>query len=1143
MDAPDRMSVNGVGMNGRCGGHVVGQAAHGAAVPFRRAAESARIAMEQDSSLLPFNACAALVVLVSICAAQPAPETGDANRASGPKDVPAAMDPLRGLDRFPYVVVVPKEGADGADVSGSVIIDQTVLDNWLSDRVDEILERSGAAARTRSRVTITIERDRAHIEAEIDVRVESSRGAWVPLGFREASFHTATLRERLVADTEPKESKLSDPWVPAMRKDQGGYRLRVDRAGAYVCRIDGDLPIERFPGPSTLRLSIPSFSVVTLHNDAPMESVRNAASGIEYDLSEDRRTASLSMENAAPLTLTWRESAAGRAGQISAAQGLLKYRVESGALRLEGILDLVAAGDVRQVEVRLPKGLRFLEIAAFQADAPLPCDVDVADEERDQRVLLKFSRIVADRLRLRLTAEAFRGTKDPLEVWALAVEGARQQSGTILLDWSPGLWVRPQTQPEIERTSVNELPADIQAMQPRQAYRYSTAPASLPLVVETARPALSLMARHELRIGPEKGEMISRFRLSVRGAQAESFTFRVPKDWTVVEAQPGVASMVEEAPSASSEARLMVVTLSEPIEDSDVDILLRGELPIATGGIHTLAIPTLEPVGFSNGTLSVYCEPEVRLSYDDSRSQYLQREPISQAPDEPSPYWMFRLQSGPSRLSFSVERLTAPTEVAVESEFRRTGQELQVRSSLRYRSLYSSFSELSLTIPTGIEDLNVSGDLLIEKPHITPGTAELRLRNPTRSCEVRVSYRYPLSPEQFHQVELPLVLPRAAVVSSWRGTVFCDRGWRSVALAPWAGSRPTPDELIGSGERPDLDIVLPNPSAVPQSLALRFEPTATLATLVIPRIAIEEITPSEGGRWGRKRWLIAKHRARDVSFRVPPGCTVRMTFLDGHSVEPIADASRTFRLRLPAVDEPCSLEVDYDFPDAPSDGAAAVRTWSGPTLVEDAAVEQVRWVFRVADDRLLARIGATSSAGSTWSFPGFLRETHEGIDGTADWLREIDPNVEWASLGLVATGGRAWSFETFGQADSLAVVSLREPFWVLLCSGTSFITLLALTRLRPMTQLRVGLVALLVIVGLLAAAPDLLGWLWLGGQWGVYVGLIAIALHYGLLYRRMRTYRVGLRRLRQRPAGLGSSLLRRLEPKTRVTSTPASQEV
>lgn len=1084
---------------------------------------------------------ASLVLLFFIGSA--AAQSADPPQKDTPAQAAPPADPLRGLERFPHVIVVPKEGAGGADLGGSILIDQKVLDDWLADRVDGILERLGAASTTRGRLTITLDASTARLEADIEIRVISNKGTQVRIDFREASLNQVTLQERRSGKTAEEADGWSDPVIPSVFKDDNGYSIQLEQSGEYRCHLDGVLPVNRFPKQSSLTLSLAGLSEVQFRNSGPMQSVRNTNSGVELGLSEDRRTASITTVGAEPLRLTWHDSTeSGSSGEITSVEGLLQYRVETRALHLEATLDLLTRGDVRTIELGVPSSARILEVLAFQADKPLQSEFEVVEADGGRRLILPLPRGVSGEIRLRIVAESEKSQQGELAAWTPSVQRAREQSGTLLLYWPADLWVRPQPQVGTERIRVNDLPLEIQRLAPRQAYHYGTAPGSLPLIVEVARPALSSEARHELRIGAEKAELLSRFVVRVRGAQAGTFTIRVPSGLRVLEARPGVASMVEEQSAASnSDVRLLVVTLSEPVQDSDVELLIRGELPVQTSGSNAVVVPSLESEEISVGTLAVHARSGVRLTLDDARSEYLHREPAPRD-ETPTPVWFFRLQSGSSILSFTVERLEALTEVAVESEVLRVGEELQVRTNLRYRSMYASFDEVSIAIPERIEDLVVTGHLLDQKSDLGTGTVTLRLSNPTQSCDVRVSYRYPLPEDELHQLQLPLVLPRRAVISSFRSRIFCDRGWRAVVLPPWTGSRPAPEDVISSGERPDLDIRLLDLESSPETMGLRFEPTTTLATLVIPRVAIEEISASGGRRWGRKRWLIAKHRTRDVSFEVPPGCNIRMAFVNGRGVEPVADASRQFRVRLPAVDEPCSLEVDYEFPQATAEGAAGIRGWTGPTLMEDAAVEQVRWVFRVADDRLLARIGSSGTSDVRWTFPGFLKPSQAPDEATADWLSAIDPDVEWASLGLVASGGRTWQFETFGQADTLALVSLREPFWILVCSGASFVFLLAMTRLPPITQLRIGLVLLLALVGLLAAAPDLLGWLWLGGQWGVYVGILAIALHYGLLYRRVRAYGIGLRRLRQRPIGLGSSLLRRLDPKTRVTTAPAPQE-
>jgi uncharacterized membrane protein len=160
-----------------------------------------------------------------------------------------------------------------------------------------------------------------------------------------------------------------------------------------------------------------------------------------------------------------------------------------------------------------------------------------------------------------------------------------------------------------------------------------------------------------------------------------------------------------------------------------------------------------------------------------------------------------------------------------------------------------------------------------------------------------------------------------------------------------------------------------------------------------------------------------------------------------------------------------------------------------------------------------------------------------------EWLEQANADVHWAPDPIVSSGGRVWQFDAFNRDNSirLVVLLIREPFWVLICSGTFLIVLLATARLTARSQLRVGIIVILCIVGILAVMPELLSWLWLGGRWGLALGLAALTWQYFVRYRRQRAYSVGLRRFNSRQMGIGSSILRSLDRKTRISTSAAGK--
>ena len=1080
-------------------------------------------------------------------ATPPSVPTPEPEKAGVPK--PAA-DLLKYLDYFPYVIVVPQENDIRRLEQGSIIIPADSLEKW---RENELTNRNRTQERstiTSADFTIDLDGDPAKGKARLDLRVDGPQGASIPIGMREAILTKAEIRELVPAPADLGGVKPSEGWIPSIRSGAAGYEIRVDKPGNYQFDVEFLLDVTRMPLDRSIRLTPPPATIprARFTSKAPLVLLRNLSTTQDIPLSEDRHSAQIALAAGQSLSVMWRNANdAVPRSLIASAESLIQVRIEDRFIETDTTMDLDAPEDIPECSFVLPAVEQSLQVIPTRNEEAIPHDLTLSTEGDQRRATVRFARSISGRFKIRvISRRTYTIDEGPLEVGRISVDGAEQQGGTILLSWAPNLWVRAKLGRHTQKKNLSELPREAQLLQPRQAYRATAAFSSVVVTVEPARPVLSATAASDLTIGAESAFLTTRFVFSVRGAQADSFSIRVPAGMRNLEASPvNVVRLVDGNTSADGRTRLVQATLAEPVEDTEFQMTVRGEIPIQTDGINRIDLPTLDPDRFVHGTLTVRVGPGVRPILNDAGTEFLRREPIPEEEIiEPAAYWFFRIQPGPARLSFQIEPLPARIEASVESEFMRTGKDIEARTFLRFRARHSPFDEVTISIPAAAKDIRMSGDLLEEGSVVEPGTKSLRLRNPASSCELRVDYHLPLTDAQTHEIELPLVMPRGVSIEGWKGRVFCDRGLRAVASGAWISSRPAPSPVVVSGQQPVLDIRPTSLDAIPETLSLRFEPTAMLATLVAPRLLIEEVFTADGGRWGRKRWLISKHRARDVSIKVPLHARIREVFVDGHPTDSVADGNRIIFVRLPAVDAPCTLEVDYFFPEAQPDGAFAIRELESPQLMEDIAVEQVRWIFHVVEDRLMLGLGSAPAEKITWEpswlASGLTNKTSNDRKGV-EWLEQANGDVHWATDSIVSSGGRVWQFDAFNRDNSvrLVVLLIREPFWVLICSGTFLVLLLAAARLKPRTQLRLAVAVILIVVGILAVMPELLSWLWLGGRWGLALGLAAVIWQYLVRYRRQRAYSVGLRRFNSRQMGLGSSILRRLDPKTRISSGAA----
>lgn len=1070
-------------------------------------------------------------------------ESADAQSSERPSPV---RQLLGELDFFPSVIVVPPADLQRFDEAGTVIIPKKSLDSWLENQVSERIRDQAPATITSVDLEIQIDEDPAPGRAIIGLRADGA-GAWIPIGLKEATLVDAELREIIAEPEDIGGVRRSEPWTPPIRRVEGdtngngpvegGFEIRIDRAGNYECTLTFQLDVESSPLESSLQLTLPTATLTRarLRSEQPLLVVRRTGTNEGVSLSPDRLSADLSIRPGEDLALQFRVASSSTSAAVSSADARIYLRLGDDSLDTETVFDLDAPREVTELAF-VTVGEEALQVLPLQKGEPLPHDVQSARVgEGETRTVVRFARSVVGPFQVRLTSRRRRSEESsPLVVTSPVLEGVSRQTGTFLLSWTPNLWVRSKPGGNLRRVALSELGPEAGGSAVRQAYRFSSVPATIEMTVEPAQPVVSATATSDLTIATDVGRLTTRFTLRVRGAEADSFLLSVPTTMVDLEAEPAnLVRLVERPAAEGSTRRPVLVKLSEPIEDSEVQVTLRGNVPLRGVGPFQIELPSVEPERLSKGSLTVRIASNVRPILDETTTEYLRREPMPEDDVvDPPAYWYFRRLPGRARLGLSIEPLRGQVEAFVETELRRLGDGLEGRTFLRFQSRRTPFDEVTVQIPEGLEEIKLSGDLLSEDVPARPGAIPLRLRNPATSCEVRVDFRRPMDSTQQHQVDVPLILPRGVVIAGLSARVYCDRGWRAQVGPPWSGREPAPGPVVSSGERPVLDVRPLSLEQPPDRLTLQFQPTVMLATVVMPRVLVEESLTPDGGRWGHKRWLISKHRLRDVRIRFPAGSRQRQVFVDGQPVEAVAGDEGVWRVRLPAADAPCTLEVEYDFPPRTGVGVWQVRDFASPQIVEDGAVEEVRWIFHAGTDRLLMPLSSVIAVDEPWDWFGFSpSRAAEQLSSTRAWIEAADAGLSWSDQISSQSGGRPWQFHAFNADGPVQLISIRESFWVLICSGSCLILLLGIATLEPRTQVWLAVSFILVLVGLLAIVPEAVGWVWIGGRWGLLLGAIALAGHY--LWRSRRPMPIGNRRWT--PRTFGSSFLRELEPKTRVT--------
>lgn len=1059
-----------------------------------------------------------------------------------PEDPAVGRDPLRRFDRFSDAIFLISNDLDKFQDPNWIIIPSERWDDFLRE---EIAKRSGPAGTwtiTDFALTGHLGEPHARLEAAITIRAGNPtapasefRPVEVNLQMQEAYCHRAT------SDSGEQ---------PSLRKEEGGpFLLTIDKPGVHAYRLELFAEIDRTPTDERLLLTLPTSGVksVELQCETPLVLARDGKSGKEVTIGPDHKTLRPDLRPEDSLNLLWRAAADRESGVDNSyvVVGTLSYRLDEEQVETEATLNVEARSDSRDWAFRLPPGERIRGVTADRGGVSLSLQSEVDNTKEGHSLLrIHFAEPVSSGVQLRILTDRPRPTNGAtLEVGRCEMLHAESQTGSILVYTAADLWIRFSPKRGLQRVAVAQLDAAMQRSQPHRAFRYSTQPAALELEVENARPILTASSATDVQVVVESAEIQTRFRFSIRQAHTEKLALRIPIEMSDLQVSPRELVEVESIrPNAQAGVSDVILNLSEPTI-GDVNISLRGIVPMKPEGTQVIRVPLpSEDIEYS-GTVAVRAAPNVRVNFEPEATKNLRREPIPATEDALSePLWYFRHQRGSAELAFTVNRLPRQIEAAVVSEFRRGDGGIHVKSTFRFRARHEPMEKVSLRIPPGIREVNVDGDKMSDTSIASAGVVSLPLTNPVDRCEVRIEYQIGVDPGSM-EARLPLVLPVDVTLTSYKGEVRCEAGVRAMAGPPWESGQPTRDVAVASGDPPSLVIGSRNP---PEVLDLRFESTGSLAAVVIPRVLIEEVMTEEGQRLGRQRMLVARHRTRAVVVRVPPGCKLTEILVDGESAAHQALTDGGWQVRLPLGDRACSLEVGYAFTSRRTLGVMDRARLEVPTLDEDVAIGETRWIIRTNPGRLLVNLNTGEYSDLNWEFRGVLLSpwmrdpTAMGIE----WLHLGDSSLRWGSP-LLSTRetpsktDRVWAFEQRGLAGRLDLIRVREPFWILICSGVVLVAGFAISRASEMRRLRVAGVVVAVAVLLMAVAPEWGAWIWLGSQWGVYLVVAALALNALWTRRRRMRFAMGARSTVSKDLSFSaSSLLRKLQSQPVESSRP-----
>lgn len=1114
----------------------------------------------------------------------PGSQTPPAQAEEGPR--PSLEEGLLGgeLESLENIVFLLYRDFGRFSDPGWVVIPVSQWEN-LKNEVARLQEKRPAASITSLAITGTLGENEAKLEMTLGVRVDDPKGAVIPLQMPEAQFTE-------VVCLAPESEKNTQPWVT---KEKGGpYQLRIAKPGVYSYRIQMFVEIDRLPSQRQFRLSLPNAAVkrVELKSAVPLLFARNELTGQEYDLGADRNTLRLPLRADDSLNILWRTQRDRYVGGFSAysVQGVLTCRVSDSLLETEALINVEARVESRRWSFLLPGDERIRSVEADADGELIEVESEVLPEKDRTRLRLSFAEPVSGQVQLRIRSDrVLQAISEPLRVGMFEMEGAGSQTGYVLIFSAPDLWIRSKNLRGLKKVAAAQLEPRLQRLQPRWSFRYDVQPAQLDLIVERARPVLSATSATDIALALDSARVRVAFHYLIRGAPVDTLIVRIPPEMSDLSVRPTEKVQIEEIRVDNSKKfKELVLRLAEPTT-GDLDFELLGLSPVVPDKMNLLPVPLPGPDFEAPGTVTVRPASNVDFAHHADKSANLQLVPTGtndRGGVTAQPRWEYRHGRGKPVLAFTPYRTTSELRGEIDSQVQvsldpanPSKSEVLVRSSLRVTSPQDPFAELQVNVPASIGQWTVEGELLRRSPSVETETGAVRipLVNPADRCNLTITYSLPLerllsgdaakkapSPPEAEgesppplgafDLDVPVILPEKMLTLGARTVVQVPRDWQAV-LRPRSGTGTLPhwrlDETSTYPDRLATQSKDPSPT-IPLSLRTAAFWAQGYCSAIDNRLFLEE-----SGAWvGKQTMMLSQYRTDRLVMDIPPACRLLELRVDGESTPVRLLGDRQVEFRMPVGEGPSTVELTLSGDIGMTPGIGGLLEIAVPTLRSDMGIGDVRWQIETPRNLMLfARgdvIGSPPKSrfgfGIPWKFgssalatPAVPGENNPASSESGDTTSPVGRATPEATAVQ-------WRFATPGTVAPLQVWYARTPFWVLICSGPVLLFGAAIARLTPARQTTMAGLAVVTFLAMASLFPALAGWLWIGGQWGVYLVVVHLIYLEWNRRRRLRYYgqrlfaqrrdRSSVERSLDRSVGTGSASISPRQPSTAAIPSP-----
>lgn len=967
-----------------------------------------------------------------------------------------------------------------------------------------------------------VEGDLARLRADFKFVTEKD-GEQVLLGFHSGQPTGVTL----------------DGNLPLFRDTKDGLVLHVEKKGEHAARLDlevnlgpmGDRARER-----GFELDPPGAAVTSLELDLPA-GVKEAALGVTrssrtsvYSVvtreEGDRRRLVQQLGAATGLVVSWKAPAptSENAEPYLTAQGRINVRVFEQQVLTEAELTLEARGkpvDVWRLRVPPHAGITVKPRSGEdRAQAEIKEPNGAADPLRE----IHLKEASTDKVQITVRVEQKR-EQGPVAVGPFAVEGARRQSGVILL--AAPVDARLRVFPR-GMVGPRELSADEQK-EFKAAFTYWGAPAAeqpgqphppfLEVDAESNRGTIEARVLHTLEKTEQNWKLTTVIDVTPLTSGVDQISVQLPPDYRLltsllaepagsVKPNPGGAR-VAEIQLAQKQSRTFRVTLEgtypptpEPLRQATFELPQPLQIVGPRGGGHQVTILLPEALELETPKVADSAWEVTRVR------PHQQRWSSDQLPTKIEISWL------PQRQEL---QLSSVADIAI------SGHVAQVVQQIWFAAAQAP-AEVQFRVPENVRDVQIA-----DQGEWNATTRMVTLASQANEKRpLRLRYAFEVNLQGAAAVfPVPLPLPGRGVRCDTKVRIACEPGtlaertggpWEELPLEPTAeGEDRRLASLVLHGDRPEA----------PPVLRLSEVPFQRLATIAIQK-ALLRVWVTEQGQQGYHASFLVERAGRylDIEFPAPPASLLNVKVMVGDfesgwapieesSTRPLGggDGSRIARVPLgTGILKPTLVEVQYQTGPAPygGRGPAWIRAvgpfqtlLQPPRILGDANHASVRWQVELPADWVALYEDSGIPFEQSWGWRGWLLAARPSVSkGEMDrWLHAP------AEVGSAGPDSDAYPRLASRRTDfePLRIVHVQQQLWLLGCSLVLLLLGLGLYMLRP------GRVLLWFVLLVLGGGALAAGLLWPGVLSAVIYGcepgllaLLAVLGVQGLLQLRYR---------------------------------------